>query len=479
MTAGLLLCSAAAAQAATYTVTSYADSGPGTLRDAITKSNAQPRPGGNTIEVPAIGQAPHTIKLDSLLPAIVGPATIIGVQKGQAVLSRPSVAIDGSNFIDGDDTASCGAGSPNIRELNGAAFQVVDSGNVRISNLEVRSFCIGILSLRSHDNRFDHNIIHNTSGGAGIMITGDAGDAGGSSTAGLSINNLVEMNTVYDTGDGFECTRGTTNTTYRGNTLFETGHHGNVPPSQGIECAGSGNDRIYIVGNSFTGYSDGLQMNSMTNGVIAGNTITRTTYGITWGGSGTVIGNTITGNRMGVGPTGSAAVTITQNRIFNNGHANIISQAGAAGGTTDPGSPALLGIDYGTDGVTPNDVSGCADGLPDCTAPQNFPVLSSTSAWNADGTLSFAATLQSRPNGVYRVEFYGNHALNPAGYGEGEASVGSVVVTTDASGNAAVTYKSGVNPLGDATRSAYFTATATNLATGATSEFGAALRLSH
>ena len=468
------------AHAAVYTVTNYGDSGKGTLRNAILESNANPNAGGNTILIRATGQASHVIKLNSLLPPIVGPVVIEGEKPDQKALTGPSIAIDGSNFINGDDMSFCpglaGGFGPNVRTISNPGLAVVDSGHVRITNLEIRSFCIGILSLRSHDNRFDHNVIHNTSGGAGILVTGDAGDASGSPTSGLSVNNVIEFNTIYDTGDGMECTRGTANSIYRGNVGYETGRT-TVPPSQGIECAGAA-DRIYIVGNSFTGYSDGLQMNAMTNGVIAGNTISKTTYGITWGGSGTVIGNTITGNRMGVGPTGSAKVTITQNRIYNNGHAEIISQPGAAGGTTSPTSPALLGIDYGTNGVTPNDVTGCADGLPDCAPPQNFPVLSAGSNWGSTG-VTLSGVLQTRPNGPYKIEFFANHTLNPSGFAEGEVFLGSVVVTTDGTGTASFSFTSTPNPLGDGSAAGFFTATATNLVTGATSEFSAPVALSH
>jgi 3-dehydroshikimate dehydratase len=468
------------AHAAVYTVTNYADSGRGTLRNAITQSNANPSAGGNTIQILAVGLPPHVIKLNSLLPPIVGPVVIEGSPKRLASAAGPLVAIDGSNFINGDDMSFCpglaGGFGPNVRTVSNPGLSVVDSGRVRVTNLEIRSFCIGILSLRSHDNRFDHNLIHNMSGGAGILVTGDAGDAAGSSTSGLSVNNVIEFNTIYDTGDGMECTRGTANTTFRGNVAYETGRT-SVPPSQGIECAGVA-DRIYIVGNSFTGYSDGLQMNAMTNGVLAGNTISKATYGITWSGSGTVIGNTITGNRMGVGPSGSAKVTVTQNSIYDNGHAEIISQAGAAGGTMSLTSPALLGIDFGVNGVTPNDITGCADGLPDCAPPQNFPVLSATSSWGSAGA-ALSGMLQTRPNGPYKIEFFANHALNASGFAEGEVFLGSVVVTTDATGTASFTFTSTPNPLGDGSGIAFFTATATNLTTGATSEFSAPVALTH
>jgi hypothetical protein len=62
----------------------------------------------------------------------------------------------------------------------------------------------------------------------------------------------------------------------------------------------------------------------------------------------------------------SAKVTVTQNSIYDNGHAEIVSEAGAAGSTMSLTSPAVLGIDFGVNGITLNDITGCAGCLPDC-----------------------------------------------------------------------------------------------------------------
>jgi len=135
----------------------------------------------------------------------------------------------------------------------------------------------------------------------------------------------------------------------------------------------------------------------------------------------------------------------------------------------------LLGIDVGVNGVSPNDLAvSCADGFPDCTPPQNFPVLSSGSTWNS--TVNLVGTLASRPNVSFTIEFLANHSLNLAGFGEGELYIGSVTVTTDSTGNASFTFSAPADPLGDGSTSAYFTATATN-ASGQTSEFSSALSL--
>ena len=88
------------------------------------------------------------------------------------------------------------------------------------------------------------------------------------------------------------------------------------------------------------------------------------------------------------------------------------------------------GIDLGDDGVTPND-SGDGDTGPNDL--QNFPVL--TSALISGNTTTLDGTLNSTPNSTFGIEFYSNAALDPTTFGEGQTFLGSLTVTTDASGN--------------------------------------------
>jgi hypothetical protein len=320
-------------------------------------------------------------------------------------------------------------------------------------------------------------------GAAGVMITGDDGTPAGGSTSGLGTNNFVEHNVIFDTGDGSECRRGTSNTTYQYNVFFQTSPDTVSPRSQGVECAGNGNTGIAFLYNTFTDYSDGLQLNSATNVTVIGNRITKSTYGITTSGTDVLIqNNVITGNRMGVGSGGNARVTITQNQIYDNGQP-ILSLPTSAGGTTNPASPALLGIDLGVNGVTLNDgPAACGAAGPDCdTGPnelQNFPILAGTSTWGSGSAPALNGSLQSQPNASYIIEFFASHAVNPAGFTEGEVYVGSMTVTTDASGIATFTFTGApADPLKNGSATAYFTATATN-ANRATSEFSSGIRLS-
>jgi len=497
------------AQAMTFVVDKNADDGSaGTLRWAIQQSNAMG--GANTILV----KPPHrgwVIYLQSPLPPVQGPATVTALgaedieytlppsaeaQVSQpvrvpAAYGRPAVVLDGSSFVNPNTVASCpaqnGVGSgPNVRSLLNPALQVVDSGNVDISGFEIRNVCIGVMLLRSHDNHVHHNLIHNTVGAAAVLVTGDDGSAAGGSTVGLSTGNVLEYNVTYDTGDGMECTRGTTNSVYQYNIMYET-RTGVAPYSQGIECAGGGNAGISVLYNHFIGFSDGLQPNSVSAYLARGNIIEGTTFGID-AISGTDIRiehNVITRNRMGIGVNNNLTETISQNSIFDNGQP-LVSLSTSAGGTTNASSPALLGIDWGQNGVTPNHPAGA------CAAPfvPNFPVLdAATSSWD-DGELVLDGTLPSCANAHYVVELFANHGLNAAGFAEGEIYLGSVAVATDGSGNASFHFRRKLAHLFDEdepprgrgvkegrTREAYFTATATG-ASGGTSEFSAPVLLS-
>jgi hypothetical protein len=131
--------------------------------------------------------------------------------------------------------------------------------------------------------------------------------------------------------------------------------------------------------------------------------------------------------------------------------------SGNAGLGIDVYSPT----DAGT-GVTPNDPLDADAGA---NNRQNSPVLSTATCSVVTGTL------HSTPNGTFRVEFFANTAADPSGHGEGERYLGFVEVTADAAGNAGFTAPGFPLLAGEK----YLTSTATNLATGDTSEFSNAV----
>jgi titin len=120
-----------------------------------------------------------------------------------------------------------------------------------------------------------------------------------------------------------------------------------------------------------------------------------------------------------------------------------------------------VAIDLGSDGVTPNDpldLDGGPNGL------QNFPVLNATTP-QPGGNRTVTGTLDSTPNSTFRVEFFASAAA-----GEGAVFLGFALVTTDASGHGTITFT-----FAPVAGMPFITATATNQATGNTSEFSAAV----
>lgn len=132
---------------------------------------------------------------------------------------------------------------------------------------------------------------------------------------------------------------------------------------------------------------------------------------------------------------------------------------------------AELGIDLGNNqatwfGVTPNDpldADSGANGL------QNYPVLDGADF--APGGTSVSGQLDSAPDGTYRIEIFASPACDDSGFGEGRLFLGYFSVATDALGEAPFSETvPGTAPAGWVV-----TATATDTATGSTSEFSACI----
>jgi RNA polymerase sigma factor (sigma-70 family) len=142
--------------------------------------------------------------------------------------------------------------------------------------------------------------------------------------------------------------------------------------------------------------------------------------------------------------------TIRGNEIFGNGGLGINLQPAAEADST----------------VTPNDETD-SDG--DINALQNFPTI--TDVFQSDGQTSIAGILESVPDTKFIIDFYGNDTPNKSQYGEGQVYLGSVEATPDANGKAS--FK--LTAVGKVA-APYLCATATNAATGDTSEFSACVK---
>jgi hypothetical protein len=241
---------------------------------------------------------------------------------------------------------------------------------------------------------------------------------------------------------------------------------------------------------------EGIRMLDVPGNLIGGssgsggNLISANTSAGVWLYGGTATTNQIVGNRIGTDLAGepvlgnaSAGVQLTL--AVNNdvggpsaGDGNVIAGNGEEGVVVDPLAPAatgnrilgnsifanaLLGIDLGADGVTPND-PGDSDAGPNNL--QNFPVIDSALLDDANN-VTIAGTLDSATAAVYRLEFFSGISCDATGHGEGAHYLGSTVVTTD--GGSAGFDVTLPNPVVDAN-----TITATATSTGRdTSEFSA------
>ena len=166
-----------------------------------------------------------------------------------------------------------------------------------------------------------------------------------------------------------------------------------------------------------------------------------------------------------------------QGRVFDVG--NLITASRADGVTVSaPGernriernsifSNGGLGIDLlPGEGVTPNDAGDADAGA---NRLQNYPIVTGVTP-DRDGRVSIGVTLHAERRRTYRVDLFLNAARDPSGHGEGERFFGSLVVTTDASGNAVGGFNA---PAPAVALRRWLTATATDPA-GNTSEFSPA-----
>jgi len=166
----------------------------------------------------------------------------------------------------------------------------------------------------------------------------------------------------------------------------------------------------------------------------------------------------VIGNFIGTEATGTAALGNTQSGIVFDDNASGSTIGGAIGlgntiafngshGIVMPGpttnpiknnailtnsifSNGGLGINLGSDGVTPNDL-GDTDAGPNNL--QNFPVINSAITNGSSTTVTGA--LDSTPNTGITIQFFGNASCDPSGNGEGQTFVGSINQTTGVDGH--------------------------------------------
>ena len=201
----LALVPAGGAMAATFTVTSTADSGPGSLRQAILDANANP--GADGVEFNIAGAGPQTIQPLLALPAITEPLTIDGLtQSGADCSSWPAtlqVVIDGS------------------QAPNGANGLVLSGGDAIVRGLVINGFrSEAAILIESDANAVECNILGTDSTGTSeeFALNNDRGvriNGGNNNVVGGAV--VSKRNLISNNDDGVVFEGGATGNTLAGN----------------------------------------------------------------------------------------------------------------------------------------------------------------------------------------------------------------------------------------------------------------------
>jgi hypothetical protein len=425
--------------AATFTVTNTADSGPGSLRQAIVDANATP--GADTIAFNVSG-------------AGCDGAGVCTIAPGEALDTiTEAVVIDGYT--------QPGASPNTLAFSDNAVLKIVLDADSPGEGLHIGS-----------DGSVVRGLVVNGGGGSGIRVEG--------------AGNTITGNFLGTDASGL--------------TAVPNGNGISVNGPGNVVGGSSPGDRNIISGNTAIGIdlsnpSDGaiVQGNFIGIGASGAAAVPNLILGIRWGGVGgsiggaaTGAGNVISGNGAGIEiRDGASDTSVLGNRIGTDatgvfplgnrdsglhlylvsditvggsgpGEANVIAFNGFYGGVSIAGDNAVrsrirgnsihdnagLGIDL----LESNDLGPTANDAGDTDTGannrQNFPIIQSVEHLGPQGAGStrIVGKLGSTPSTTYDLDFYSNPACSnfPREFVEGETWLGTSQVTTDGNGNAAI-----------------------------------------
>ncbi len=292
----------------TFVVTSNADSGDGTLRQAILGADQSP---DSTIDFDLkVGST--TINLLKSLPPIVSTMTIDGTSQ-PGYKGTPVVTVNAT-----------GAGP------TGTGFDFVNgSDGSKVDGLEVTGFAVTAVIVDGASNV----TIGGPSAGEGNVISGNSGD-GITLTAGTSPNN-AGLITVNNTA----------------NTVIEGNEIGTDPAGTGPDANGIG---ILIRGatDNTIGGTTTTERNIVSGNTIDGIEITGTTM------SASTSGNEIEGNNIGTNAAGTATVPNGNDGISISGGAANNTIGGGAGQRNLISGNTIAGIAISGAGTSDNTIAG-------------------------------------------------------------------------------------------------------------------------
>lgn len=469
----LLLSGAPALAAATFTVTSTGDSGPGSLRQAILDANADTSASyydPHTIAFNIAGTGVHSIKPTSPLPTITNALTIDGYTQPGASQNTADLGDNAVLLIELDGSLA-GADADGLRNAPSACCDYMFPLSVR--GLVINSFagraiyapghncndpnqsgCSATLSVNGSFIGTDPSGTAAKGNGVGIQLgTVTRGQIGGTSFVGgpsLQNRNLISGNrgagVLADAPDASSDGRWASAQfvdAYVG--IDASGAHALGNGGNGIEIGAHGiaDVQLSVIGGNA---GNGIEILSMPTTTGYGkSSISDTTVGLGAGanGSGPALGNA--GNGIRYAGNSRGTVGGPGNYIENNGGAGIRVEDTAL---VDFYSGTITGnhglaVDLGVEGPSANDPGdadgGANDGL-------NFPVL--TSATNTNNSAHIIGSIDALPNTELEIYFRQGTNCDAAGRGQAQRLPGLdprygnpfITVTTDASGHAEFDY---------------------------------------
>lgn len=427
----LCLLTAIESQAATFTVTNTNDSGPGSLRQAITDANASGATDTIVFNIPGTGV--KKIMPLTNLPLVAGATTIDGTTQPGWAVGNLVIEISGEN-----NTASSPIGllviSQNdpdpsvirglvINRFGDVGIQVQDSENVTIEGCYIGTDASGSID---YGNNRGIKLLDTGVGfdQINILVGGDTpaerNVISGNDYRGIDVDKgtdiFIKGNYIgTDAGGRYSVENGT------GIKIFASGVTiGGTSPAEGNVISGnlsglSIDIRNHIVQNNYIGVAaDGISPLGNANGglgLVNSDFVTRGGFQIT----NNIIAYNGFNQSNAYDVAGIVAFAtfldtfnnrISQNSIYNN---------------------EFIGIDLDRDGITANDPGDADVGTNNL---QNYPVL--TSAVSNATTTTIQGTLNSAPSDSYRIEFFSN----PSNRRDTRTYLGFQDVATNSNGNA-------------------------------------------
>ncbi len=376
---------------AAFPVTSTADSGAGSFRQAILDANA--RPGKDSIVFALAGGAgPLSISPLGPLPTITDSVVIDATtQPGYA--GRPLVELDGSNAGAAANGLTLTAGNSVvkglvIRRFGSAGVALQTGGNNVVEGNYIGTDTSGTVPMGNADNGVSingssNNLIGGTTPGAGNLLSGNKNNGLAISNPGSS-HNIVEGNLIGTDASGTHSLGNDTAGVSIGHGTTDNMIGGTVPGARniisgnhvvGIAIGQTGTTRNRVEGNFIGTNASGTDsVGNLGSGVgiiegASGNTIGGTSSSagnLISGNQGAGIdirevgttGNLVQGNLIGTVATGLASLgNLLGVEIINGASANIIGGTSSSSGNVVSGNGGLGILIHGA-GTTGNLVQG-------------------------------------------------------------------------------------------------------------------------